>query len=169
MLSAPERPFTNPEEKVIRDFVAQGGSLLIEGEWGPTPDWTPVTQQILGLFGASSDENLARDDVHNLYDTPTRIRFEGERNFLPHPITQDLDVIVTNAGATLTGNDAWTSVVRTSPKAHPPDRPVLITRSYGFGRVCAIGDTNAWIPGEVERPMDVPFTKAVFDWLLFER
>jgi hypothetical protein len=46
---------------------------------------------------------------------------------------------------------------------------VLCTRSYGFGRICAIGDTNAWIPGEASRPMDVPFTRAVFEWLLFER
>jgi len=169
VLSAPERPFASSEERVIRDFVSQGGSLLVEAEWGPTPDWTPVTQQVLGLFGASTDENLARDDHHNVYDTPTRIRFEKERNFLPHPIVQDLDVMVTNAGATLTGSDAWTTVVQTSPKAHPPLRPVLITRSFGFGRVCAMGDTNSWIPGEMNRPMDVPLTKAVFEWLLFER
>lgn len=169
VLSAPERPFTAAEERVLRDFVAQGGSLLLEGEWGPTPDWTPVTQQVLGLFGASSDENLARDERYNIYDTPTRIQFEKKRNFLPHPITEEMDVMVTNAGSTLTGDDTWSTVVKTSPRAHPASRPVMISRSYGFGRILAIGDTNAWIPGELNRPMDVDLTRAVFHWLLFRR
>jgi hypothetical protein len=169
VLSAPERAFTAAEERVLRDFVSQGGSLLVEGEWGPTPQWTPVNQQVLGLFGASSDENLARDPRHNIYDTPTRIKYEKERNFLPHPISEDIDLVVTNAGSTLMGDDTWTPVIRTSAHASPANRPVMLTRAYGFGRVAAIGDTNAWIPGEAERPMDVPFTRAVFEWLLFKR
>ncbi len=169
VLSAPERTFTPAEERVLRDFVAQGGSLLVEGEWGPTPDWTPVTQQVLGLFGASSDENLARDEKHNVYDSPTRIRFEKVRNFLPHPITEDLDLMVTNAGATLTGDDTWSTVIRTSRNATPSERPVMMARSYGFGRILAVGDTNAWIPGEAERPMDFALTRSVFEWLLFNR
>ena len=123
-----------------------------------------------GLHFADGEfKGLLGEGRHRFFSPLRKVRVDVVNQRTPWLYHEDLDVIVTNAGATLTGNDAWTSVVRTSPKAHPPDRPVLITRSYGFGRVCAIGDTNAWIPGEVERPMDVPFTKAVFDWLLFER
>jgi hypothetical protein len=137
------------EVQAIANFVAAGGGLLIAQDWGNDPTtgtspnaWSLPTRSVMSAFGLTDDSNLAEDTIHNEVGNSVWIRLEVGRNFGTHPVVAGLTTISFHHTCTLSGGSAWSSVVSTDTDTKPPNRPVVMERDIGAGRVLVLGDSN---------------------------
>jgi hypothetical protein len=173
VISVPRDYYTQAEETAIVDFVNRGGGLLVCQDYGLTPPlppspWTHPTREVLYLFGAADEENMAQDQQHNVSGHPAWIEFDTARNFTTHPIVQPLKQFTTDAVCTLSGGVGWETVAETDDDAAPPRRPVLIARGIGAGRVAAYGDSNTFADHRIGTANNAQLGVRCVEWLLFK-
>ena len=164
--------YTPAELSAMQTFVNNGGGLLVCQDFGnqppiPLPPWVIPTRGVLNAFGATDDNNAAQDVLHNLAGQPTHLVLETGRNFGSHPIVQPLKRWTTGTPCTLSGA-GWDTVTETDADAAPPNRPLLIARAHGSGRVVAIGDSNTFADHLAGEPQNQELGVRCVSWLLFE-
>ena len=164
--------YSAAELSAMQAFVSNGGGLLVAQDFGnqppvPLPPWVIPTRGVLNAFGASDDNNAAQDVLHNLAGQPTHLVLETGRNFGSHPIVQPLKRWTTGTPCTLSGA-GWDTVTETDSDAAPPNRPLLIARAHGAGRVVAIGDSNTFADHLAAEPQNQELGVRCVSWLLFE-
>jgi hypothetical protein len=167
VVSIPRSNYTAAEKKVIVDYVNGGGGLLVVQDFGNAP-WSVPTREVLNLFGAMDDNNFMEDPTHCF--TPGQfddVVFDYQRNFLPHPITAGWKSFHVDAASSLSGGAGWNTVVETDDDSTPPNRPAVLARAFGAGRVVAFGDSNTWANHLIANLENKTFGVRCMQWLLF--
>lgn len=158
--------------QAITDFVNGGGGLLLCQDYGlrtpiPPSPWTHPMRQLLYLFGAADEENLAEDALHNTGSSGW-ILFETPRNFSGHPVMRNIKSFSVDAVCTLSGSTGWTTIAETDDDSSPVRRPVLMGRGFGTGRVLVIGDSNTFADHLIGNFDNANLSVSSIEWLLFK-
>ncbi|MCP4118706.1 MAG: hypothetical protein GY737_25590 [Desulfobacteraceae bacterium] len=177
----PSKYFSGEERRLLRDFVKQGGGLLVAG------DHTDVT----GLMGPINDI-LAPFNIGLNFDTALPIS-SGWINSLekrPHPITRGLDNdydagiwvgasldIDLPASPVIVGKRGWADLgdyrnkkraylgdYKRSEKEQLADVVLVAESEYGKGRVLVFADTSPFQNAILTHTH--PFLDTIFTWLV---
>jgi hypothetical protein len=170
---APTDAYSTADSTAIRQFVRDGGTLLIADNFGPTTETPPEGNALLTAVGASARFNgaLLRDERE--YDRAPALPIAA--NVSSHPYTQGVDQLILNYGTAVDPNGAE-PLVRTSPFAYI-DRnrsgtldgnetlqryPVVTVEPVGDGQVIAAGDPSIFINSMLNRGDNAQFATALF-------
>lgn len=159
--------YTDEEKNVLVNFVKGGRSLMVIGEWGHGA-FSDHIVDLLPLFGATYDDNTVEDLTHcqqDPYYFPHWVLYDSERNFNAHPVLLGIESIMLYAHSTLSGAE-WNNLIVTDDDAVPSNRPVVISRLFGEGRILVIGDSN-FISYHIDDYNNKQFGVQCIEWLLF--
>jgi len=169
ILAAPQSEFTSGEIRAIRQFVSNGGGLIVLGSCG----LDHPANALLSDYEISFDPHCIWAPIPDL---------EGDfpvTNFASHPAVADVSSFTTNwaqsllfgSGATYlawTGTDAWqdTNWNDTCDPGDDPTGPFTIVAGYdtGYGRVAAVSDDSFQDDG-FEWRGNVTLMRALLRWV----
>ena len=168
VILAPTEPYGPNDTRRVREFVANGGTLVVADDFGPHGN------ALLDDLGASARFNgtQLRDERH-YYRAPS---LPVATNVSETRYTGGVDQMTFNKPTAIDAGNA-TVVAVTSPFAYL-DRngtgslsagdelgayPVVTAESVGEGRVVAVGDPSLFINAMLSRPDNAAFATAVFD------
>lgn len=171
VILAPDTSYSEPQQARLREFVADGGTLVIAEDVGP------VGNELAAAVGADTrfDGRPVRDDRH-YYRSPA---FPTATNVTDAPETEGVEQVTLNHGTTLHANETdenTTVLVRTSSFAYLDtnrnaqlddeeslaSRPVVVREHVGNGTVIAISDPSLFINAMLERPGNRQFARNLF-------
>lgn len=170
---SPTDSYSPTDIAAIRQFVRDGGTLLIADNFGPTTDTSPEGNDLLDAVGATArfDGALLRDEQE--YDRSPALPIADAVS--SHPYTQGVDQLVLNYGTAVTPNGA-TPLVESSSFAYL-DRnrsnsldgnetlqryPVVTVEAVGEGQVVAVSDPSIFINSMLDRGDNAQFAAALF-------
>jgi len=135
VIPEPNKPFTKEEEKIITDFVKNGGKLFLIGDHGGADrngngwDAVKIFNNFVGEFGFT----FAGDDLE---EAPLK-------NICKHDITYNIKEIgVWNGSSFLLKKDNIEVLI-----ADKDNKPFLILTDYYNGKIIAIGDSSPFDDG----------------------
>lgn len=145
--SAWDSAYTAAEVDQIRDFVADGGALLIMADDAAAPNAN--LQPVAAEFGATLGGALLSDSIGN---------------FLPHPVFAGVGSVSLDGGGQLGAaapsvSAAWDS----------SDRGAVNAAGYGYGRVIVVADVHLWDNSHLAYAHNTQFAINVFNWLSFSQ
>lgn len=162
VLLAPSRDFDDYEKQAIRDFVEEGGSLLIFGEVGGTMISQGIVDPINSIstmFGIefNSDTVYDPESENQIPDTETASRYEERfviiRTFnRHHPVTYNIYDFGYIEGCSLDVSSpavglAFGNSTTKAGSREGEDVIVMAAAEYGAGRVLAVGDKDFLVGG----------------------
>ncbi|WP_435100196.1 DUF4350 domain-containing protein [Halorubrum sp. N11] len=169
---APTTPYNTADAAPMRQFVEDGGTLLVADNFGPTTDDPPYGNTLLASVGATArfDGALLRDE-QNYYRSPA---LPIAQPVSDHPYTTGVSDVTLNYGTAVVPNNAET-LVRTSAFAYrDTDRsgdltgdeelaryPVVTVESVGDGQVIAVSDPSIFINAMLDREGNTAFATAL--------
>lgn len=164
---SPDRPYSDREAARLRQFVQEGGMLVIAEDFGPH------TNSLLLRVGASTrvDGRLVRDE-ESFYRSPNLTVATGVSD---STLTEGVGQVTLNHGTVLEPYGARV-LVETSPFAYVDENrnmsldrdesmqtyPVVTAEEIGNGRVVTISDPSVFINAMIERPGNERFAQALF-------
>lgn len=170
---APTDSYSSTDIAAIRQFVRDGGTLLIADNFGPTTETPPEGNDLLEAVGATArfDGALVRDEQE--YDRSPALPIADAVS--PHPYTQGVDQLVLNYGTAVEPNGA-TPLVETSSFAYLDQNrsgsldgnetlqqyPVVTVESVGDGQVVAMSDPSIFINSMLDRGDNAQFAATLF-------
>ena len=149
VIPAPTKPFDANEIHVIREFVSNGGSLLLINEWGGDFRQGTNLNDLSKSFGISFNNDTVNDPTNNFHNTPS---YALIHKFSGHYITKDVNEFLYPAGCSLVANnsiawaddDSYTTLPNiplvSKAEKEPGDITVLAATNFERGRVVCIGD-----------------------------
>lgn len=156
--------YSDDEKAAIQQFAYGGKSVWIVAEHG-MPFTFPATQDAMSIFDIVHDNNKVTDPTNHELEEFWVI-YEQGRNFSVHPILDGVNTIRLDAGATLSG-PGFATLVETDDDAVPAQRPVVVAKDYGSGRLLAIAD-SCFIRSDPYALYDNrQFAMQTTEWLLF--
>ena len=158
-----EKTFSEDELVSLRDWVGEGGSLLVLSEHAPIDK---SMDPLLRTFGIASSRGALEDPIHcdstiKIPGVSTYIKFNRQNGLLntAHPIIkgrnlqEQVNQLITYTGSSLSG-EGYTNVLKLAPSATQkkwngtmPDglgNSQCLAGSVGKGRVVALGDCNGF-------------------------
>jgi len=169
---AAKSAFTETECDAVRDWVSDGGSLLLITDHRPFGD---AAEALSKRFGVEMSKGVTRDPENSEKDRPAQILFTRAKNLLgDHPITRGRDEserlnrIKTFAGQSLKGPAGSTAILKLADTATDDvgDKEVSaagraqgVALGYGKGRVVVLGEAaelSAQMIGLEKFGMNVP-------------
>lgn len=163
--------FTEEESDAVRDWVRNGGSLLLIADHAP---FGGAAESLAKRFGVSMSKGFVFDSANSQPDAASLLIFTRENKLLlDHPITQGrneaerIDRVQTFTGQALKGPDNSAGFLRLSdtakdaPSAHSTESISMAGQSqatafkFGKGRVVMIGEA-AMLSAQVTGPQSVP-------------
>jgi len=166
VLSCPRVMYTDAEMKAITAYVNEGHGLMITTEYGDGIG-RENANKILNLFGGQTDFNIIKDPTDNWQGTTYWPIFDYQRNFHSHPIVHGYKIVSAYGATSLAGGSGWQTVIETDSDSEPPNRPVLLARAFGRGRVLAYGDTNTFAGVTADRHENKKLALRCGEWILF--
>lgn len=162
--------FTSEECSTVADWVRNGGSLLLIADHAPTGK---AAGRLSSAFGVEMTDWYAADEEHDDPETknPSFLLFSRENGLLQdHPVTQDLNSVLTFTGQSLKPPSGAVSFLKLSPTAiEYPRRLAKATEArsaanlaqgvaleFGKGRVVVLGEA-AVLTSQVARSGDRVF------------
>jgi tetratricopeptide (TPR) repeat protein len=147
VLFIPYRYFHDEEKNAIREFVKNGGGLIIFGEHGGYTgyrDILPSINSISTMFGIEFNEDVVRDEEKNRNDNSCQAILG---TFAFHPVAARIDEIGYICGCSLTLSSsaralAFGNRTTTAGEKKGKEVVVLAAAEYGKGKVLAIGDSD---------------------------
>ncbi|HOO75905.1 MAG TPA: DNA-binding protein, partial [Tepiditoga sp.] len=135
VIPEPNKPFTKEEEKIITDFVKNGGKLFLIGDHGGADrngngwDAVKIFNNFVGEFGFTfAGDDLEEAPLENIYK---------------HDITDNIKEIgVWNGSSFLLKKDNIEVLI-----ADKENKPFLILTDYYNGKIIAIGDSSPFDDG----------------------
>lgn len=154
---SPDRPYGPAAAARIREFVRDGGTLVVAEDFGPHGN------ALLAAVGADArvDGRLLRDERHAFRSPAMPVA----ATLSDHPLTAGVDRLVLNHATAVRPGDA-TVLASTSGFAYRdgdrdgvPDRderpgpyPVATVERVGEGRVVVLGDPSLLVNAMLDRP-----------------
>lgn len=173
IILAPTEPYPAADADVVRQFVENGGTLLVADNFGPTEGEPPYGNTVLADIGATARFDGAQlRDEREYYQSPA---LPVANQVSEHPYTTGVDDLTLNYGTAVEPNDAET-LVHTSEFAYlDRDRsgaldddeelaryPVVTIESVGDGQIIAVGDPSVFINTMLDREGNAAFATALF-------
>ena len=143
--SAVGGPYTAPEVEVIKNFVANGGSLLIMGD--NSVAWPQNINPVAQAFGTTTGLS-----VISPLDLPVG-------NFVVHPIFAGVTTLFMRAAGEISG------VIPSQEMAFAAPAEAVVTVTDPPAHVVAIGDINIWDNFYLNFNDNRKFAANVFSWL----
>lgn len=166
IILSPDQPYTTRDYNHIRQFVNQGGTLLVADDYGPH------TNPLLKALGADArlDGRSLRDD-QEYYKSPA---LPIAPNVSNHTLVAHVSQLTFNHGTAVVAHNA-TVLVRSSEYAYLDTnrngtlddseriatRPVATVESVGQGRIIVVGDSGIMINAMLDRPGNRAFARQV--------
>ncbi|MBU6996622.1 MAG: thrombospondin type 3 repeat-containing protein [Theionarchaea archaeon] len=161
VLLAPSRDFEDYEKEAIRDFVEEGGSLLIFGEVGGTMTSQGILDPINSIstmFGIEFNADIVSDPEpeNQIPDTETASRYAERfviiRTFRRHPVTYNIFDFGYVEGCSLDVSSPALGLAMGNPTTEAgslegEDVIVLAVAEHGAGKVLAVGDKDFLVGG----------------------
>lgn len=168
IILSPEQRYSATETRRIRQFVRDGGTLVVADDFGTQAN---VFLRNLGVSTRITG-SLLRDEQRN-YRSPA---LPIATNVTNASLTEDVDQVTLNHGSVLEAGNA-TVLVRSSefsyldrnrngeldPNETVASRPVVTSESVGEGRVIVASDASIFINAMVDRPGNQQFVRNLFD------
>jgi len=146
---------TEPEKDLVRNYIDDGGGVLVFGDYVGAPTTTlDVYQDLFDVVGA----------VHENQNIGI---FLGSQNFTNHPITQGVTSSNMVAATTVSGT-GYTTVVHTHT-TNPANRPLIIAKDQGSGRAVVTGDATFVYNGYIDQYNNAQVFLGMVEWLLKRR
>lgn len=161
--------FTDAEADVIRDWVREGGALLLVTDHYPIGG---ANQNLARRFGVEMSNGWT-EDPENRHTAPQEIVFSREDGLLAeHPITREVHRVVTFGGQSLQGPAESVSLLRLGPSAMDrlqdgrripaAGRSQGIALNFGRGRVVVLADA-AMLTSQTSEAGTIGITVPGFD------
>lgn len=116
-----------------------GGALLILSNGGNNLNFE---DSVLATFGVVHDDNLVQHPTSNFAGFPSRVIYTAD-NILDPAFKTGIDLLYLTSSATFSGLDeSWVTVVESDAGATPPNKPVLIRKSHGNGKIMVAGNNG---------------------------
>jgi hypothetical protein len=151
---------TDAEKNVVRDFINAGGGVLILGDYvGPNTTTLDVYQDLFDIVDAVHEDNTL-GNVNNpiVLSAP---------NFNTHPIIDNVTSFEQYAATTVSGPD-YDVVVHTH-NLNPANRPLIIAKEDGDGRVVVSGDASFVYDPSIANAENSQVFGQIVEWLLKQR
>ncbi len=147
VLMIPYRAFYTEEKEAIKNFVENGGGLILFGERGPYMDFKGITDplnSIATMFGIEFDPDQVEDPENNVDEADDYVLFSS---FKHHPVTEGVASFGYVSGCSLSLRSpavglAFGNPTTTADGKKGKDVVVLAAAEYGKGKVLAVGDTD---------------------------
>jgi hypothetical protein len=164
---SPDRRYTDREAARLRQFVANGGTLVVAEDFGPH------SNALLAAVGADARINgsLLRDERYN-YQSPA---LPLARNVSNHSYVTDVDELTLNHGTVVEPNGARTIVASSEYAYLDRNRndelddneslgtyPVATVESVGQGQVVTVSDPSLFINAMLDRSGNEQFVQSLF-------
>ena len=149
VIPAPTKPFDANEIMAIREFVSNGGNLLLINEWGGDFRQGSNLNDLSKKFGVVFNNDTVNDPTNNFHNTSS---YALIHEFRGHYITKDINEFLYPAGCSLVANnsiawaddDSYTTLPNiplvSKAEKEPGDITVLAATNFERGRVVCIGD-----------------------------
>lgn len=173
---APDKPYQGADIAHVRQFVEDGGTLVVMENFGPGGE------QLIADVGADAQPNggLLKDDL-NYYQAPAMPVAAGVEN---HTLTTGVDQLTLNYATAIQPGNA-TVLIRTSEFAYLVDNdsqgvddadelsayPVATVETVENGSVVVVGDPSISINAMVDQPDNGVFLERLYtqgDTVLFD-
>ena len=156
VILAPDQHYADEDAATIREFVDEGGTVLIADDWDG-----PANELLADLNASSRIDGTPLRDERNYYRTPA---FPLTANATSHEYVEGLDEFTLNHGTALDAGDADV-LLESSEYAYLDHnrnetldddevlqvRPVMTTEAQGDGQVLAVSDPSALINVMLDR------------------
>jgi hypothetical protein len=163
----PTRPYTEGETEPIREFLDNGGTVVVGADDSAAPN------QLLAELGAESrfDGRQLRDNQRYYLSPALPVASNVEES----PLTQDVSQLTLNHATAIEAPENGTTIVRSSGFAYMDTnangelddwetmdrRPVVVSEDVGAGRLILVGDASVFINAMLDRPDNQQFTRNV--------
>lgn len=161
VLLTPSKDFESYEKEAIKNFVRNGGTLIIFGEagWVAKPEGIVApTNSISTMFGIefNNDTVIDPERENQIPDTETTMRDEERfviiRTFDRHPVTYNIFNFGYIEGCSLTVTSPAVGLAFGNATTEAGSRKgreviVLAAAEYGTGKVVAVGDKDFLVGG----------------------
>lgn len=170
---APERVYEPDDAERVRQFVANGGTLLVADNFGPTETADPYGNTLLEQVDATARfDGAPLRDERRYYESPALPLAEP---VVTHPYTTGVDELTLNYGTAVEPHEAevlvrtfefsyldrdWSGDISESEEL--TSYPVVTVEEVGDGRVITVGDPSLFINSMLTRPGNAAFVSAVF-------
>jgi hypothetical protein len=165
---APDDTYGSAESAQVRQFVANGGTLVVLENFGTSGE------ALLADIGAEArlDGDLLRDERNN-FEAPLLPIATGVTN---HTLTEGVDQVTLNYATAVQPGNA-TVLVRTSDFAYLVEDeeeelddddelgayPVATVEAVGEGRVVTVGDPSITINAMLDQPDNAAFLRGLYE------
>jgi PKD repeat protein len=149
VIPAPTKPFDANEIMAVREFVSNGGNLLLINEWGGDFRQGSNLNDLSRDFGVVFNNDTVNDPTNNFHSTPS---YALIHEFSGHYVTKDINEFLYPAGCSLVANNsiAWAdddsyTTLPNIPLVSKAEKElgnitVLAATNFERGRVVCIGD-----------------------------
>jgi uncharacterized membrane protein len=133
---------SSAEIDAIRDFVRDGGGLVVVGET-EQDKYGNNLNELIAAFGIHIENATVFDYTDNV-NVPSYILANGDAN---DPLLVQARKICFYRAGVLSTNDGARIVLHTSEHAQPPNDGLMAIATYGMGRVVVLTDSD-WLGDE---------------------
>lgn len=157
----PKLGILNDQEKdAVRDYINSGGGVLLLGDYVGTATTTlDVYQDLFDVVGAVHEDNVLGNAV-----SPIVL---SSPHFNSHSIIQNINSFEQYAATTISGA-GYNTVVHTH-NYNPNNRPLIIAKEQGDGRIVVSGDATFIYDPAISNRDNSKVLVQIFEWLLKER
>lgn len=143
IIPSPSQAYSADEQREIQAFVAQGGKLVVLGEWSGFGGFhANATNQLLAPMGVQFGEDILRENQKGFLTVQTLV---------PHFITQGLTALkmYQSCSVSVSASAQGQVLARTGAKtfriASTGAFGTVVAVAHGNGKVVLIGDTSLWL------------------------
>ena len=179
VISHPTLKYTSSEVRAIKEFVGEGGSLLLMGNGWAWADYNnkPMKDfpfnKIAKEFGVTVNDDIIGDPTN--YHTPGDEGNTIFTNFAVHPVTEDLTKVYGGLCSSLSitgdavpivmGDEDSYSGYHPGPYKAGDYPPVVAALEYVKGRVIFIGKDGFITNEDLDKYDNLKFGMNIFTWL----
>lgn len=178
VLVSPGRDLTGPEVERLTTFVAQGGKVVVFGEWGGFGGFrTPAANALVHRFGLHFNPDLLREPVAGSTQDPAWLsvaRFKPEM-----PAVADLKALQLYQSCSLFGLVPMTDLAQTGQQGYRVQagpqagaQTVAAGGPYKGGKAIVVGDASAFSDDDTDgdgtanaaEGENLRFVERILDW-----
>lgn len=158
IIGEPQRRIYQEEIQAVKDFVSNGGGLLLIGGAGNNPLLLSECQYSVELenfnrlandFGIGFGYTLLVGGENSLYKasivSSSFSPYPIITKFLPHPVVQNINELVIYNGVPIRVKEEWQSLAISDSDTSPPNSIVLAATQYGKGKIVAISTSKVFV------------------------
>ena len=153
------------EIEAIKNFVAEGGGLIVLGETEQSKYGNNFSE-LTEIFGVKILNQTVQDSIENHKDVATWVKGDFPKSF-EHDLTLKVrEVAFYRAGVLELGDNADAFVVaQSSPSAYPAQAPLVIALRYGKGRVVVLSDSDVFGDDSIDELDNKNFWINILSWV----